>query len=178
MDAEVVVPKSRATWRRRIAALAIFALIPAGVLLAAWRIGDPNSRTCSASPPDAPASARPAITQVAANWKAFFSSAQTAAHENQLLQNGHAFAELLAAQAKSGQFGGTTAGVSKVTLISPRRARVIFSVCVSGSPVILSKRGLAVWQDGSWRVSDASFCDLLALEYPGKLATRLCRGHG
>jgi hypothetical protein len=57
--------------------------------------------------------------------------------------------------------------VSKVTLESPTQAKVIYTIFVSGTPALTNQTGVAVYQNGVWKVGAASFCGLLAVENAG-----------
>jgi len=54
---------------------------------------------------------------------------------------------------------------------------VTYSILVSGTPALTNQAGVAVYQDGRWKVGDASFCGLLLLENGGKtqLLPAACR---
>jgi len=56
-----------------------------------------------------------------------------------------------------------------VTLTSATQASVIYSILLLGSPVpgLTNTKGVAVLQNGTWKVGDASFCVLLTLENGG-----------
>ena len=43
-----------------------------------------------------------------------------------------------------------------------------YSILVSGKEALPNQSGVAVYQDGSWKVGEASFCGLLILENGGK----------
>ena len=55
-----------------------------------------------------------------------------------------------------------------MTVTSPTQAQVTYTILVSGSPVLKNQKGLAVKQNGTWKVGDQSFCALLAMENGGK----------
>jgi hypothetical protein len=64
-----------------------------------------------------------------------------------------------------------SAKVTKVTLVSPTQAKVTYSILESGQPVLSNQTGVAVYQDGTWKVGIASFCGLLAMENGGKTSS-------
>jgi hypothetical protein len=74
---------------------------------------------------------------------------------------------VISAQAGSGLASQATAKVTKVTVTSPTQAKVTYTILLSGSPVLKNQAGVAVLQDGTWKVGLASFCGLLALENSG-----------
>ncbi len=52
-----------------------------------------------------------------------------------------------------------------------------YDVYMGGKPALSNQTGVAVYQDGSWKVGGASFCQLLALENNGK-APAVCDSVG
>jgi hypothetical protein len=108
---------------------------------------------------------------IAANWTAFFNPKTPTAGKISLLQDGQQFATIIKAQASSGLVSQAAAKVTKVTLISPTQARVTYTILEGGQPVLSNQTGVAVLQNGTWKVGVASFCGLLALENGGKAAT-------
>jgi hypothetical protein len=55
-----------------------------------------------------------------------------------------------------------------VTVESSTQAKVLYSILVSGTPELKNQPGVAVFQNGIWKVGDQSFCALLTLENSGK----------
>ena len=43
-----------------------------------------------------------------------------------------------------------------------------YDIFIGGKPALSNQTGTAVYQDGTWKVGDGSFCQLLALENGGK----------
>lgn len=97
-------------------------------------------------------------------WARFFAGATSAADKQALLQNGSAFAAAINAQANLPIAKGTTAIVSKVTLLSADKAQVTYTISIGGLPALVNQTGTAVLVGGSWKVGSTSFCALLALE--------------
>lgn len=135
----------------------------------------------SASSPAAPTSAAPAtsaapssggsaaaVTQIKTNWVAFFNPKTPVAQRVSLLQNGQVFESIIKAQAGSPLASSATSSVSSVTVESPAQAKVLYSILVSGSAALKNQPGVAVFQNGIWKVGDQSFCALLTLENSGK----------
>lgn len=112
----------------------------------------------------APASA---TAQITANWQAFFNAKTPQARRLQLLQNGQVFASVIKAQAGSTLASSATAKVTKVTVVSSAQAKVTYSILIGGTPQLKNQAGVAVLQNGTWKVGDASFCGLLTLENLG-----------
>lgn len=125
----------------------------------------------------APSSAQAAIE---ANWAAFFLSSTPISRRVALLQNGSQFEPVIKAQAGSALASSATAKVAKVTVESPTRAKVIYSIFVGGSPALTNQTGVAVYQNGVWKVGAASFCGLLTVENGGKTSNlpAACRSAG
>jgi hypothetical protein len=128
------------------------------------------SHTASAAASTASASglaAKSAAAQIKANWEAFFSGTTPAAQKVSLLQNGQEFASVIDAQAGSGLAKSASATVTAVKMTSPTQATVTYDILLGGKPALSNQTGTAVYQNGTWRVGDGSFCQLLALENGG-----------
>ena len=146
--------------------------------------GSSNNSGASSSPSTSAPAARPgssapasaggsssAASAIAANWTAFFNAKTPVAKRVSLLQNGATFASIIRAQAGSGLASQATAKVTKVTVESATQAKVTYSILVSGQSMLSNQNGVAVYQDGTWKVGLASFCGLLALENGGKTSS-------
>jgi hypothetical protein len=108
---------------------------------------------------------------IAANWTAFFNPKTPVAKRISLLQDGQEFATIIKSQASSSLAAQASAKVTKVTLISATQAKVIYTILENGKPALSNQAGVAVLQDGIWKVGIASFCSLLALENGGNTAS-------
>jgi hypothetical protein len=106
--------------------------------------------------------------QIKANWEAFFNPKTPVSKRVSLLQNGSTFASIIQSQASSSLASSATSSVSAVIIESPSQAKVKYSILVGGTPALNSQPGVAVFQDGIWKVGDQSFCALLTLENSGK----------
>jgi len=150
-----------------------------GVVLAACGSSGPAPKS-SRSPSATASPSGSAIAQVTADWQAFFDAKTPVARRVELLQNGQVFAAVIKAQAGSPLASSATAKVTKVTLVSPEQAKVTYSILVGGTPELKNQTCAAVLQDGTWKVGDASFCGLLALENGGKTSglPAACRSAG
>jgi hypothetical protein len=102
--------------------------------------------------------------QITADWKTFFAGTTSSARKIALLQNGKSFTQVIDGQAGSAMAKSVTAKVSKVTLVSPSKATVLYSLELGGEPALSNVSGEAILQDRVWKVGDQSFCALLALE--------------
>jgi hypothetical protein len=138
------------------------------------------SHTASAAASTASASAASTasgVAQIKEDWEAFFSGTTPAAKKIALLQNGQKYAAIIQAQAASGLAQSASAQVTAVHVISSTQATVIYDIVLGGKPALSNQTGTAVYQDGVWKVGDASFCQLLALENNGK-APSVCSSAG
>jgi hypothetical protein len=133
--------------------------------------GSSSTSSAPAAPAPAASSSANAESQIKANWIAFFSPKTPVAKRISLLQDGQQFAPIIQSQASSGLASQVSAEVSKVTLVSPTQATVTYSILEGGKPVLSNQTGVAVDQDGTWKVGVASFCGLLALENGGKTSS-------
>ena len=52
--------------------------------------------------------------------------------------------------------------VSAISLLSPERASVTYTVLIDGTPLVRDAAGEVVKQGGTWKVAKATFCELLA----------------
>ena len=118
--------------------------------------------------PGGSASTSAAVTQIKTNWVTFFNPKTPVTQRVNLLQNGSEFASIIQAQAGSPLASSATSTVSAVTVESSTHAKVTYSILVAGSPALKDQPGVAVFQDGIWKVGDQSFCALLTLENNGK----------
>jgi len=121
--------------------------------------------TSPATSASAPAGAAAAITT---NWEAFFNAKTPISKRVSLLQDGPQFQSIIQSQAGSGLAALATAKVTHVTVTSPTQATVTYDILVSGTPELKNQTGVAVLENGTWKVGVASFCGLLTLENSGK----------
>jgi hypothetical protein len=140
----------------------------------------PSASAPATSAPATSASAAPsgsAAATITANWEKFFNAKTPVAQRVALLQNGPVFASVIRAQAGSGLAATATAKVSKVTVTSSKQATVRYSILISGATALANQNGVAVFQNGTWKVGLASFCGLLTLENSGKTPA-VCKSAG
>jgi hypothetical protein len=130
----------------------------------------PSSAPSSSAPASSasPASSSGAAATIAANWATFFNAKTPVAKRVSLLQDGQTFQSIIKSQAGSGLAASATAKVTKVTVVSSTQAKVTYSILIGGQSALAKQAGVAVLQDGTWKVGLASFCGLLALENGGK----------
>jgi hypothetical protein len=97
------------------------------------------------------------------NWETFFKATTPVPTRVSLLQDGPQFQSILKAQSGHGLAASASAKVTKVAMVSSSQAQVTYQILIGGSPV-LTKTGVAVLENGTWKVGVASFCGLLHLE--------------
>ncbi len=144
------------------------AVVPFVLLLGCGSGDGPSARTSSVS--TAPvSSAAPTLsaadrTQIAAAFATFFSGSTTAARAQQFLQHGSAFAHVLSQQAGSAQAKSLRAQVTAITARRAHVAATTFTLSSGGNPLLPGAHGYAVQEGGRWKVSAATFCQLLTLQ--------------
>jgi hypothetical protein len=164
--------------RRVLQQILLVGALAAG-LAACSSSGNSSSSGASSSPSPAPSSSAPAssaspasssgaASTIAANWATFFNAKTPVAKRVSLLQDGQTFQSIIKSQAGSGLAASATAKVTKVTMVSSTQAKVTYSILIGGQSALANRAGVAVLQDGTWKVGLASFCGLLAVENGGK----------
>ena len=132
------------------------------------------SSSSAAAPSSAPASSAAssgsAAQTIAANWTAFFNPKTPLATRISLLQDGQVLAPVIRSQA-SGLAASASSKVISVTVQSPTQASVVYNIVVSGQTALANQKGVAVYQNGTWKVGLASFCGLLTLENGGSTSS-------
>jgi hypothetical protein len=128
-----------------------------------------SSAAASTVPASSAAASSPAAmtaTQatIAANWTAFFNPKEPVAKRVALLEDGSTLQPAVQALASSPTSATTSAKVVSVSVVSASAAKVTYDILLSGAPVLSNQSGSAVLQDGTWKVSTASFCGLLTLQ--------------
>lgn len=124
--------------------------------------------SAAASPTSATGSGTSSATTatIKANWEKFFSGSTPNSQRESLLQNGQTFAKTISAM--SGLGSSASAKVSAIQLTSSKQATVTYTVYLGGTAALPNAKGVAVLENGTWKVSDASFCQLLTLQNGGK----------
>jgi hypothetical protein len=132
------------------------------------------------SPPSSPGTSKPAasspaagsnssaVSQITANWEAFFSPSSSVSKRISLLQDGTQVQSAVQSLLGSSFASQASAKVTKVTLDSATQATVIYTILLSGTPELKNQKGTAVLENGTWKVGVASFCSLAALANGGK----------
>jgi hypothetical protein len=144
------------------------------ILAACGGGGSPAAKPASPKPTSSTAAAEPAsgaaaVAAITANWKTVFNGKAPIPRLLALVQDGSQLTAFIQAQAKT-SFGqaamGSTAAVSSVIISSPAQATVHWDLLLLGTPLLKNQVGNAVYLNGVWKVSIASFCGLAYLEYP------------
>jgi hypothetical protein len=130
----------------------------------------PTTAAPTTTPTTAPSGGAASATaaQIKTNWETFFNPKTPVAQRVNLLQNGSTFASIIQAQAGSPLASSATSSVTAVTVESATQAKVTYSILVAGTPALKNQPGVSVYQNGTWKVGDQSFCALLTLENSGK----------
>jgi hypothetical protein len=120
---------------------------------------------CGSSSSTGNSSTGPAAT-IKTNWETFFDASTPVAKRASLLQDGSMFpTSVLAA---TGLAAHAKAQVLAVTNVTATQAKVKYNILLAGTPALKNEMGIAVHQDGTWKVGVASFCSLLTLENGNK----------
>jgi len=140
-----------------------------------------SSSSSSAPSSSAPASSAPAssaaptsgnsaaVAEITANWEKFFNASTPLSQRVALLQNGSTFAVAIAGL--SHLVTGLGAKVTAVTVNSATTATVTYNLTAGGSSLLSGQTGKAVYENGVWKVGDASLCGLIKLVPGGSVPT-------
>lgn len=133
----------------------------------------PASSSVTSTPVSAPASGNSAaVAQITANWEKFFNSSTSNSDRVALLQNGNAFSGAISGLISLAP--GLGAKVINVTVNSATSATVTYNLTAGGTSLFTSSQtGKAVYENGVWKVGDASLCSLLQL-VPGGTVPAAC----
>jgi hypothetical protein len=124
----------------------------------------PTSSSAPASTGGEPTTGAGAISAIKKNWATFFNINTPTAKRVALLQDGQALAPVLAAQSKITLAQGSAAKAKSVTLTGTSQASVVYDILLQGHVALAHQVGVAIYQNGVWKVGLASFCGLLKLE--------------
>jgi hypothetical protein len=146
------------------------AIVALAVTVTACGGSSPSSSNTSKPASSAPAASASgsAVSQITANWEAFFSPSSSVSKRISLLQDGPQVQAAVQSLLGSSFASQASAKVTKVTLNSPTQATVIYTVLLSGTPTLKNQKGTAVYENGTWKVGVQSFCSLAALANGGK----------
>jgi hypothetical protein len=134
----------------------------------------PASSAPASSAPASPSSGNSAAeAQITANWEKFFDSTTSLSERVALLQNGSTFSSAISALSKLPLASGIGAKVTSVTVNSATSATVTYNIVSGSSTLLTGQKGTAVYEDGTWKVGDASLCGLFKL-VPGGTVPAAC----
>lgn len=167
-------------------------LAPALALALAAAVAACSSSSSSSSSSSAPVSSAPpassaitstpvaantsgAVAQITANWEKFFASSTPVSEKVTLLQNGSVFSGAISGL--TSLVSGLGAKVTGVTVNSPTSATVTYNLTAGGSSLLSGQTGTSVYENGVWKVGDASLCGLLGL-VPGGSKPAACSSAG
>ncbi|MEU7473321.1 hypothetical protein AB0A94_33215 [Streptomyces sp. NPDC044984] len=126
----------------------------------------PADRTTSA-PGSAPANQAAAEQEIRQNWEKFFDPETPVDEKKKLLQNGELLGPVLEAFSGDNRVGQVKAEVTEIAFISPTEADVTFTLTLRGATALPDASGVAVDDDGTWKVSVKSLCALVQLSGDG-----------
>jgi hypothetical protein len=101
--------------------------------------------------------------QIKSAYEKFFSGKTSVPDRVAVLQKGSRFKGLVTSFASNPLAKNVSAKVSSVTLQGANKAKVVYVVSFAGTS-LPQQTGSAVRERGSWKVSDASLCKLVALQ--------------
>jgi hypothetical protein len=128
-----------------------------------------TSKPPATSAPASPTASGNAVSQITANWEAFFSPSTPISQRINLLQDGTQVQSAVQALLGSSFASAASAKVTNVTVTSPTQAAVTYDVLVGGTPELKNQMGTAVLEGGTWKVGISSFCNLAALANGGSM---------
>ena len=166
--------------RRILLAPALALALALAVAACSSSSSSPSSSTASSAPASsAPASSAPAssssavnaaaVAEITTNWEKFFNASTPTSERVALLQNGSTFASAIAGL--SSLVSGLGAKVTAVTVNSATTATVTYNLTAGGSSLLSGQTGKAVYENGVWKVGDASLCGLIKLVPGGSVPT-------
>jgi hypothetical protein len=129
--------------------------------------GSPTSQSSTPAAGGESATGAGAVTAIKKNWATFFSAKTPTMKRIALLQDGDKVAKVIKAQSGSSLAAAASAKVSHVALTGTNQASVTYSILVGGQAALPNQQGVAVYEDGVWKVGLVSFCALLKIENAG-----------
>lgn len=131
----------------------------------------PSSASAGPTGPDDPAAAE---NQVRRNWEKFFSPSVPVKDKLNYLENGDRMTAVV--QGFSGDKRGqqVAAQVQKVVFTAPAVAEVTYALTLKGATALPNASGTAVYENGTWKVSDNTLCALVALSGDGSATPAGC----
>ena len=160
--------------RRALAACGFAAIVAATVTGCSDDEGSSDATTTTA----ASASEETTAAQAAAGDEAtnkeisdafvnFFNGQNPPQQRAALVENGATFAPMLEGMKANPRASGTSATVTGVKTVDANNADVTWTLNLNGAPVMPDQTGQAINDGGTWKVSAATFCALLAIQGGG-----------
>jgi hypothetical protein len=133
-------------------------------------------KSAASTAPAEPVSGPAAVAAVTANWETVFDGKAAIPARLALVQDGPQLTAFIENQAKTPlgkSAAGSSATVAAVTITSPSQATVHYEVLLLGTPLLKNQVGIAVYQDGVWKVGIGTTCGLAYLEYSSQTSSQL-----
>jgi hypothetical protein len=149
---------------------ALFLVLAPGLAACGDGGGDspaPTANGTTSAPASGPADREAAEQEIRQNWEKFFDPETPVEEKKKLLQNGELLGPVLEAFSGDNRVGQVQAKVTDVTFTSPTEADVKFTVTLRGATALPDASGVAVEDDGTWKVSVKSLCALVRLSGDG-----------
>ncbi|MFJ7591452.1 hypothetical protein ACIQZO_29580 [Streptomyces sp. NPDC097617] len=148
------------------AAAAVLLAVPAVVggasgAVAAGAPGPPAAAVLIVPAADGPADPEAAKAQVEKNWTAFFDPKTPTDEKAELLQHGDMLKPLLDGFSAGAEAAKTSVKVTDVTFTSPTEGTVTYDLSVGGATELPGSKGVVVLEDGVWKVSLKTVCQLI-----------------
>jgi hypothetical protein len=112
------------------------------------------------------------------NWTTFFDFKTATSKQVALLENGSDFTGAINTMKGNPIASGANAKVLSVTNVTPSTATVKYDVLLGTAVALPNQTGTAVYQDGTWKVGDASLCGLLKLGLAKSQVPAACSSAG
>jgi len=109
------------------------------------------------------------VAAIRSAYQKFLDPKIPVAQKTGLIQDGAAFLDTMQAEAKNPTAATLSIQIATVTVTSANQATVLFTLLVSGSPVLAGQKGYAVRENGTWVVAGDTFCGLLAAQGPSSV---------
>jgi hypothetical protein len=152
--------------------LALLAALPIALATACGGSsgGSPAASATPTAQGTAPADTAAATADVTKNWETFFNYQTPQDQLYPLLQGGQALAPAIKVAQKEQQKTHLKqiVKVKSVEFTSPTQATVHYALYNGKNALLPDSTGVAVYEDGTWKVSKVSFCTLIQLGNNGK----------
>ncbi|MDT0397014.1 MULTISPECIES: hypothetical protein [Streptomyces] len=123
----------------------------------------PTAERTTNEPGSAPADRAAAEKEIRQNWEKFFDPGTPVDEKKKLLQNGELLGPVLEVFSGDNRAGQVKAEVTEIAFTSPTEADVTFTLTLKGATALPDASGVAVDDDGTWKVSVKSLCALVQL---------------